>query len=210
MGSWCIAMSDFKELFISDRYSCWSAFCEENGYTFVKGSFFKSDKVRATFRNWTITMDTYKTYRRYGSRTHTRIRVLFINTGDFRFSIYRSTILTRFAERLGFRDIKTGDEQFDEAFVLKANDADKMKSLMDSPLRGLIAQQPEFYLTVFDEVDLTTILPDNMLVLHFSVKELILDTERLKSLFNIFTTILDRLCDLGLAETASSNTEKLI
>ena len=70
--------------------------------------------------------------------------------------------------------------------------------LADSKLRALIQAQPTIKLSVKDsEGWFGPKFPEDVDELHFQVVGVIKDVERLKGLFDLFATVLDRLCRIG-------------
>lgn len=110
-------------------------------------------------------------------------------------------LFSEIGEFLGFTDIKIGDEQFDEDFVIKSSDEQKVQLLLnEAGIRNLINQQPRFHLEVKDDEGwFGTRFPDGVDEHYFRVPGVIKDIEELKGLFEVFAAILDRLCILGSA-----------
>lgn len=62
------------------------------------------------------------------------------------FKIYRENIFTKVGEVIGIRDVKTGDEEFDKMYRLRAVDEIKVIDLFDAFLRSeLITRKKDFY-----------------------------------------------------------------
>lgn len=194
-------MSVLRELFGPSKKEIWRILSEQTGSEFVEGGFFKSDKVVAHHREWTITLDTYTVSNGKTSTTYTRLRAPYVNAEGFRFSIYRSGIFSGFGEFLGFQDVEVGDEDFDRAFVIKASDENKVRELLAEPqIRELINRQPRFHLEVKDDEGwFGKSFPEGVDELYFRVPGVIRDVEQLKGLFDIFAEVLNRLCMIGAA-----------
>ena len=72
--------------------------------------------------------------------------------------------------------------------------------LSDPTLRQMIQDQPKIRLEVKDsEGWFGPKFPEDVDELHFQVVGVIKDVERLKSLFDLFAAVLDRLCRIGSA-----------
>jgi hypothetical protein len=189
-------------LFGPSKKEIWKILSEQTGSEFVEGGFFCGpDKVVVQYKDWTITLDTYTVSTGKTSTTYTRMRAPYVNIDGFRFSLYRSGIFTEIGEFLGFHDIEIGNEEFDNNFVIKSSDEDKVKELLAEPrIRDLIDQQPRFHLEVKDDEGwFGASFPEGVDELYFRVPGVIKDIEQLKGLFEIFSEVLNRLCIIGAA-----------
>lgn len=132
---------------------------------------------------------------------YTRLRAPYVNQDGFRFTVYRKGIFSFLGSWLRLQDVKVGDPEFDEAFVVKGSDEDKLRALLgDATIRQLLEAQPEVYLTVKDDEGwFGTRFPEGVDELYFSVPGVIGDVEQLKSLYNLFAEILHQLCHIGSA-----------
>lgn len=68
----------------------------------------------------------------------TRFILYGVTSGDFRIRIYNSGFLSLLSRKLGVKNIKIGDLEFDKLFVIKSNDAALAKRLLDSKTRRSI------------------------------------------------------------------------
>lgn len=194
-------MGILRELFGPSKKELWSLLAEQTGSTFVDGGFFKCDKVLVKYRQWVITLDTYTVSTGKSSATYTRIRAPYVNADGFQFVIHRSGIFSEVGEFLGFHDIEIGDEEFDQAFVIKSLNEEKVRELFADPkLQELIHQQPRFDLKVKDDEGwFGASFPDGVDELYFVVPGIVKDIEQLKQLFEIFSEVLSQLCIIGSA-----------
>ena len=146
-------------------------------------------------------MDTYTDSSTDHSVHYTRMRAPYVNPEGFRFTIYRKGFFSDLGKLLGMQDIEVGEPDFDEAFIIKGNDEDRVRVLFsDSKIRQMIEDQPKIRLEVKDsEGWFGPKFPENVDELHFQVIGVIKDVERLKSLFDLFAAVLDRLCKIGSA-----------
>lgn len=203
-------MSISRELFGPSKKEIWRILSEQINSEFVEGGFLKgSDKVVTRYRDWTITLDTFTVSNGQTSTTYTRMRAPYVNAEGFRFSIYRSGIFSELGVFLGFQDVITGNDSFDEEFVIKASDEEKVKELLSEPhIRDLISMHPRFRLEVKDDEGwFSKSFPDGVDELYFSVPGIIRDIEQLKSLFELFSEVLNRLCVIGAAYEGSPGVE---
>lgn len=191
----------------------WKQFADEIGAEFIKGGLLGRDKVVARMNGWTITLDTFAKSSGQGGITYTRIRAPYVNKDGFRFTIYRKRIFRPLGELFGRQDIQIGDPEFDRDFIIKANDEVKVRELFANPrIRQLIQCQPDIFL----KVEGTLFIKDNGGVkvrglfdrplpgtavdeLYFQVEGFIDDSERLRSLFQLFAETLNQLVHISSA-----------
>ncbi len=179
----------------------WRQLSQEIGAEVVEGGFWRGNKVEAHVGPWIITLDTYTVSTGKSSVTYTRMRAPYINPEGFRFTIYRKGFFSDLGKFLGMQDIEVGDPEFDEAFIIKGNDEAKVRDLFaNAKVRQMIQAQPKFRLEVKDsEGWFGPKFPESVDELHFQVVGVIKEVERLKSLFDLFATVLDQLCRIGSA-----------
>jgi hypothetical protein len=175
---------------------------QEIGAEFVDGGYWKENKVQVHINPWTITLDFYSVRARSQHVYYTRMRAPYVNPESFRFTIYRKGILSELGKLLGMQDIKVGDPDFDDAFIIKGNDEIRVVRLFaDSKIRQMIQTQPRIRLEVKDNDGwFGSKFPADVDELHFQVVGVIKDVERLKALFDLFVAILDQLCRIGSAQ----------
>ena len=111
----------------------WRQLSEEIGAEFVEGGFWKGSKVQAHVGPWTVTLDTYTDRPARAHVTYTRMRAPYVNPEGFRFTIYRKGFFSDLGKLLGMQDIEVGDPEFDEAFIIKGNDEDRVRDALRRP-----------------------------------------------------------------------------
>jgi hypothetical protein len=180
----------------------WRQLSQEIGAEFVEGGFWAStgSKVQAHVGPWIVTLDVGRSDED-GKSLVTRLRAPYINPEGFRFTLYRKSVFSDLGKILGMQDIEVGDSDFDEAFIIKGNDESKVRDLFANPeIRQMIQTQPKIRLDVKDsEGWFGPKFPEDVDELHFQVAGVIKDPERLKSLFDLFATVLDQMCRIGSA-----------
>lgn len=188
-------------IFGPSKDQVWRQLSEEIGAEFVKQGFWKGNRVQAEVAPWTITLDTYTVSTGHSHVTYTRMRAPFVNPEGLRFTIYRNGFFSEFGKLLGMQDIEVGDPEFDDAFILKGSDEFKIRELFaEDRLRALTLAQPTIRLSVKDHEGWFGVhFPKEVDELHFQVVGVIKDRKRLKDLFDLFSTLLDRLCTIGSA-----------
>lgn len=194
-------MSLLRSLFGASTEEVWRELAAQVGGDLVDGGFWKSDKVVARVKEWTITLDLYTVSTGKSHVTYTRLRAPYVNSDGFRFTIYRKSIFSGLGKMLGMQDLEMGDPAFDEAFILQGNNPEKVRALFGhEPLRQLISAQPRFSMTVRDDEGwFAAQFPEGVDELCFQVPEVIRDVQRLRDLFTIFGLTLHLLCHLGSA-----------
>jgi hypothetical protein len=213
-------------LFGPSREEVWTELCRQIGAEYVNGGFWKGDMLKAQVGPWTVVLDTY-TQQSGGtpggftpgvggapgvfmpgqpatSHSYTRLRAPYLYRDSFQFALYRRNILTDIGKLFGMQDIRTGDHQFDEVFVVKANNEDRAPELLsDDRLRHMLLQAPHIdFRVVDDEGFFGPSFPENVDELRLVCGE-VRDVERLRLFFDLFAETLHQLCVIGSAEEAS-------
>ncbi|HEX3046981.1 MAG TPA: DUF3137 domain-containing protein [Bacillota bacterium] len=179
----------------------WTELCREIGAEFVKGGFWKGDRVEARVGEWTLVLDTYTVSDGKTSHTFTRMRAPYCNPDGFRFKIYRKGLFSELGKLFGMQDIEIGDPEFDRDFIIKGNDEAKVRELFAAQgIRELIQAQPSIHLEVKDdEGAFRGRFPEGVDELYFQVHGVLKDLERLKDLYHLFGEVLNQLCKMGSA-----------
>jgi hypothetical protein len=179
----------------------WRQLAEQAHAEFVKGGWVLGSKVVAHVDPWTVTLDTYSEGSGGDNVTFTRLRAPYVHRDGFRFTIYRAGVFTFLGEMLGFHDIDIGDRRFDEQFVIKATDEQRVHQLLADPrVRELFHAQPKVNLQVKDDEGwFRANFPEGVDELQFTAAGVINDIARLEGLFELFAVLLHRLCQIGSA-----------
>jgi hypothetical protein len=197
-------------LFGPSKNTAWRQLGEEIGAEVVQGGLWKGvRKVKAHVGPWTVTLDTYTVSLGRSRRTYTRMRAPFVNPERFRFTIYRKGFFSEFGKLLGMQHIEVDDPDFDDAFIVKGNDEERVRELFANPeVRQMIQAQPKIWLGVKDIKGwFGSRSPEGVDELHFQVLGVIKDVERLKILFELFSALLDQLFRIGSARKGEANVE---
>jgi hypothetical protein len=197
-------MGVLRALFGPSKDEIWSQIANSIGGEFIDGGFWGKDALVYRHGEWEIVLDTYTVRsggKHHHSRTYTRMRAPFVNRDSLRFSIYRASIFTSLGKLFGMQDIEIGDSFFDDTFVIKGNDEGKIRQfLQDSQLRSLIRAQPDIHFqTKDDEGFFRRSFPGGVDELYFSCYGVVKDTRLLRSLFELFSTALERLVEIDSA-----------
>lgn len=197
-------MAFLRQLFGPSKDEIWRQLCEQIGGDFVEGGFWKGSKVQVHHKQWTVTLDTYTESSGENNATYIRMRAPFVNKDGFRFTIYRRGLFSELGKLLGMQDVEIGEPEFDDAFIIKGNDEDKLRKLFANPrIRQLLERQPRIHLSVRDDEGwFKAKFPEGVDELYFREMGTIKDMERLKALYDLFAEVLDHLCKIGSAYDA--------
>ncbi|MCM8536943.1 MAG: hypothetical protein NE334_13480 [Lentisphaeraceae bacterium] len=177
----------------------WEKLAEDIGGEYLQGGIFASDKITYAHVNWKLVLDTYSEGQ-YGG-VHYRIRAPYIHTQEFTFHIYREGFMSQIGKVFGMQDILIGDVSFDEAFIIKSNNAQTIKNVLElENLKAKIMNIEGGDLKVTKD-PWGDSLPTGTYQLDYNCPAHHTDSvDELKQVFELFTLILDRLVKLGLAE----------
>lgn len=194
-------MSFLRNTFGPSKKEIWAQIAQDIGGDFIEGSFWKKDTLTYTHGEWIILLDTYAQSTGTTTTIYTRIRVPFVNKNELRFKIYREHYFSKIGKFFGMQDIIIGDPFFDDEFIIKGNDEYSIKRLLKSKeLKTLIKNQPNVHLEIKnDEGAFSKRFPDGVDMLYFQSLGVITKKEVLLNLFELFSTLLDRLVEVDAA-----------
>lgn len=176
-------MNMLKRMFRPSDVEIWRQLEQEANARFEKGDFWHRDKIEVKHGEWTIELDSF--FSAASKVEYTRMRAKLPMQADFRFLITREGLLSEIAKLFGAQDIQVGDEAFDKLFMIKGNNEQLIKAMLQNVrIRELLMAQQEVHFAL---------TPENELV--FAVPVIIQDVDRLKQLFELFTETLDFLCE---------------
>ncbi len=175
----------------------WQQLAVEVNADFVKGGFAKSARVEKSYNNWTILLDTYTVNTGKSSVTYTRMRVPYKRENDINFKLSRKNIFSGIGRMFGMPLIETYDYDFDDEFVLKGNDETVIKEIFQNQsIKDMIKFQKRLILKV-KPYKVKKSLTDSEL--YFQMTGVLKDMDKLKSLFNLFSALMDELVKNGVA-----------
>ena len=193
----------FSKIFGSPKDEIWRQLAEDMGGHYNENDWLGADKLTYCNDDWEMALDTFEDGWDESSLPNTRMRAPFLNKFGLEFKIYRSGFFSNLATKvLNLQDIEIGEPDFDEKFIIKSNsEAGVRKLLAPAEIRALIDTQPAIALAVHDDVGtFKKRYPEKVDVLHFHCLGVIKDEERLRSLFELFVAVLNRLQELNHAE----------
>ncbi len=99
------------------------------------------------------------------------------------------------------QDIEIDDRFFDDQFIIKGNNPEKIKMLLaDTKIKELCQKQPSIHFTIKDDEGwFGTDFPEGVDELSFQCVGVIKETVLLKSLFELFSVTLERLVQIDSA-----------
>lgn len=173
-----------------NRY--WVYFAERIGGRFEEGKG-KTERVVVEVDGRTVVVDTEGVL---PWTVCTRYRALFVSADNFYFSLSSvdADPVTFIRSQMGGKDVQIGVRYFDDKFLLKASDPEKLRTLLEDPvLREQFSELPKIRMEIRAEKG----RPANVLELRFTMAGRIEEITRLQHLFTLFATVLDRLAELG-------------
>ena len=198
-------MGFFKSIFGPSKDEIWGQIAQDIDGEYNDAGFFGRDVLKYRHGEWEIHLDTFTRSSNSGqhqsSTTYTRMRVPFKNKDQLYFKIFPENFFSPVGKFFGLQDIQIGDSFFDDSFVIKGNNESRIKEfLSDSRVRELIQAQPRVHLEVKDDEGwFGASFPAGVDELYFETYGVIKDPHTVKLLFELFTTILDRLVEIDSA-----------
>jgi hypothetical protein len=157
----------------------WRAVANEIHASFVDGAFILQDAIVYRWETVPIRLAVSTNYN--GENTQYTTRMIAQTSCREKFSIYRTGIMSFVGRALGLQDIETGNQYFDQSFVIKGDDPEFIRKFFADPyLRDLIAGQPDFDLSVSGSM-------------RFTCNGVLKDPDRIVRLFELFIELLQRL-----------------
>ena len=196
-------MSVLKSIFGPSKAEIWAQIANEIGGEVIDRGFWKTNALAFRHKEWTIILDIlYKNQGKY-SQAYTRIRAPFVNKDGLYFNIYPENFFGAIGKLFGMQDIEIGDNYFDAEFIIKSNSEEKIGKLLKSDkLKELITSIPNkvhFEIRDSEYGLFKKSFPDGVDMLYFETVGVIKDKETLRSLFLLFSAILERLVQIDSA-----------
>ena len=194
-------MKKRRGIFGPSKDEIWSQIATDIDGEYIDGGFWKKDTLIYKHGEWQILLDTYTVSTSHSTQTYTRMRAPFINKDGLYFKISREGFFSSIGKFFGMQDIEIGDPFFDDKFIIKGNNPEKIKLLLaELKIKELCQQQPRIYFTIKDDEGwFGTDFPEGVDELYFSCVGVIKETALLKSLFGLFCITLQRLVQIDSA-----------
>lgn len=157
--------------------------------------------MRYRHAEWELLLDTYTVSNGKSSTTYTRMRVPFVNKDGLYFKIYRESLFSGIGRYFGMQDIKIGNPDFDDAFVIKGNNEAKIRQLLADPkMKQLIDRQSRISFEIRDDEGwFGADYSSGVDVLYFQRVGVMKEVDELKTLFRLFCLTLHRLVRMDSA-----------
>jgi hypothetical protein len=190
----CMKIIDALDKILIDKTEIWEQVAKEIGAQFNRDA----PCVCLVMEEWVIILDEY---RDYGDSTAiVRMRAPYQDKNGFRFSISSKNIFSEIGKLFGMQDVKIGDAVFDDKFIIKTNDEEKVRGFFNSPrLRQLAQAQPyvSFEIRERERAGIETLFGESNVELY--APGYIKDVAILKSTFEMFGEALRQLRQIGSA-----------
>lgn len=194
-------MGVLRTIFGPSRGEIWNQIAKDIGGRFEDGGVFGRDVLRYKSGEWEITLDSYAVSTGKSVMFFTRMRAPFVNKDGLYFKIYREGFFASMGKFFGMQDQEIGDPDFDDNFVIKGNNTEKLRLLLnDGRLKELIHVQPNICFQIRDDEGwFGANFPEGVDELHFRCHGVLKDENLLKNLFDMFCITLERLVQIDSA-----------
>lgn len=158
--------------------------------------------VHMEIEEWFISLEEYRATPD-SSVEHVRMRAPYQDKDGFRFALSRKDLFSEIAKLFGMQDVEIGDAVFDDEFIIKGNDGDKVRAFFASPrLRQLAQTQPYICLQIREgeRPRIDTLFGESNAELHSLLRhDQTKDLAGLKSMFEMVGEALRQLRRIGSA-----------
>ena len=183
----------------------WQENAQDFGITYMSGSYSETSQAYFTYKDQIIKL-LLSASSRYGHNPiifHAEMQTVFINKTGMSLCLYRENLFTDVQKLFGMQDIKIGDAQFDSQFVIKSNQPEKIREfLANDQLKQLIDFQEHTRIEIMGtEASFNGPHPNGADELYLACDLQIVYKRDLEYLFQLFTTTLDRLTEIGIIQT---------
>jgi len=115
---------------LPSKDEAWTALAERRSGTVVTARKGHVKEVRFRLDTFELVLDTYAVSTGSSAQVYTRIRALYSGRDEFRFRMYRASLFSGLGKFFGMQDIEVGHPTLDPDFVIKADSAGKIQSLL--------------------------------------------------------------------------------
>lgn len=191
-------MAFLEKIFGPSKEEIWKQIANDIGGEYIDGGFWKTSGLRYQHENWELLLDTWSDG---NGASYTRMRIPFLNKDGLQFRIYEEGFFSGIAKAFGGQDIQLEDPRFDPKFVIQGNNERQVKKLFRDPqLKALFDVIPKINVRVKNSNGVfSKQFPPKVDMLLFQQAGIVKDTEKLKLIFKLFTTLLDRLVEIDSA-----------
>ncbi|MDF7800981.1 hypothetical protein P4C99_16005 [Pontiellaceae bacterium B1224] len=201
-------MGFLKSLLEPPRNKIWANVARDIGGEYIDRSFLGPKAVVFHHREWKIQLDCFVGANTYSRNTYTRMRAPFMSKNKLLFKIHRNVEIINAGNMIDLQDIHIEDPLFDEQFVIMGNQTPTIRHLLASPtLKQLLNKQRAIHFEIRDdEAIFLNKFPAGVDQLYFQLAEDILNEQRLKDLFELFSATLDHLVKIDAAFESAPST----
>jgi hypothetical protein len=169
-------------LMARQKNDAWKQFATELGAEFVDGGMLRGSKVLIKVKEYAVTLDTYTLPSGDSNTTYTRLRASLPDKKDLQFTLQRRNWVAKLDKALGTKEINIGDPEFDRDFVIRGENPAAVQAVFSNRrIYQLLQAQKSLVLGVRGNE------------LRLDEYGVIKDVERLKSMFALFSLMLDQL-----------------
>ncbi len=134
--------------------TAWASAAERLGgrFTPLHGPWYnkKARNVRASIDGVEVLADHYTVSTGKSSTTYTRIRATAAAPAGMELQIFRKHALSGLGQALGFQDVRTGHERFDEEFTVKSNTPDLVPVWLGQEVRRAVVRASDYAMRMSD------------------------------------------------------------
>jgi hypothetical protein len=180
----------------------WQQFSSVHNGIYLEGKYGNEDCVEIHYRGYEIVFDRYIHYQVVGGHSYdtefTRIRAEFISTNGLKFQISRQGFIDRIGKIFGMQDVRIGNQEFDNKFVVKGNDEFQLKMLFSNDtLVKLLQSQNDIQLEIIDKKGIfDEIIHEDSSMIYYISETKIEEQSQLERLLEIFKALIDELTKL--------------
>lgn len=182
------------------KHDVWEKFNEEVSGKFIEDRLTGNISIEVVHGPWHIILDTDEAERHEEGYYSTRFRVPIVNPNAFRFKVHKEGFLSRVGHLVGARDIKTGDTDFDEAFVVKSDQSEKAVELFSNQVikEGMLKNKNIHFEIKDSEGSFGPKFSDDEDELCLEASGIITDIKMLEDLFHLIANTLDTMVEKEL------------
>lgn len=144
MGMMCLMFSFVPAILLfawfmaKKRREKWEAIAQELGLSYIPGPFFSIGEMAGTLHGYQVRIWVFTRGGGKNKTTYTGISTSLSASLGLGLQIYREHMFSGLGKMLGFQDIQTGDKTFDDRFVVKGHDPDRVLHRLDGNVRRLL------------------------------------------------------------------------
>lgn len=196
----------YKYFFGKTNQAIWEQFALEKNGNFTEGRYDNQDRVEISHGAYHIIFDSYIYFQTVGGHTRetefTRVRLGFQSKDALLLKLTNQGIAARVGKLFGMQDIEVGNPPFAKRFLIKGNDVFKIQMIFsDDRIQELLLAQKDIQLeiTATEGIFHEPVTEGNAMLYYLSDTPL-KTIGQLYDLYDLFTTLADKLTKLGSAE----------